>query len=77
MDAYKRIYIALAVALAVALGTTVLTAVTVTGFDHLILIAEVIIIVLFGAYWAVQTKELWDLRDAGPGEARSIRSVAE
>lgn len=74
---YKRIYIAIAVALAVALGVTVLTAVTVLGFDHLVLIAEVIIIVLFAAYWAVQTKELWDLREADGAEARSARSVAE
>jgi hypothetical protein len=75
--AYKRIYIAIAVALALALGVTVLAAVTVSGFDHLILIAEVIIIVLFAAYWGVQTKELWDLRDAEGAEARSARSVAE
>ena len=74
---YKRIYIAIAVALAVALGATVLAALTVRGFDHLILIAEVIIIVLFAAYWGVQTKELWDLRDADGAEARSARSVAE
>jgi len=73
---YKRIYIAIAVALAVALGATVLTALTVRGFDHLILIAEVIIIVLFAAYWGVQTKELWDLREADGAEARSARSVA-
>ncbi|WP_435986419.1 hypothetical protein [Terrabacter sp. LjRoot27] len=75
--AYKRIYIAIAVALAVALGVTVLTALTVSGFDHLVLIAEVIIIVLFAAYWGVQTKELWDLREADGTEARSARSVAE
>src|SRR6478736_4754821 len=74
---YKRIYIAIAVALAFALGATVLTALTVRGFDHLILIAEVIIIVLFAAYWGVQTKELWDLREADGAEARSARSVAE
>ena len=58
-------------------AVTVLTALTVSGFDHLILIAEVIIIVLFGTYWGVQTKELWDLRDAERREARSARSVAE
>jgi hypothetical protein len=75
--AYKRTYIAIAVALVLALGVAVLTAVTVTGFGHLILIAEVIIIVLFGAYWAVQTKELWELRDAGPGEARPVGTVVE
>ena len=74
---YKRIYIAIAVGLAVALGVTVLTALTVNGFDHLVLIAEVIIIVLFAAYWGVQTKELWDLREADGAEARPVRSVAE
>ena len=63
--------------MAVALGATVLAALTVRGFDHLILIAEVIIIVLFAAYWGVQTKELWDLREADGAEARSARSVAE
>lgn len=74
---YKRIYLAIAVALAVSLGVTVLTALTVSGFGHLVLIAEVIIIVLFATYWGVQTKELWDLRDADGTEARSARSVAE
>ena len=63
------------VALAVSLGATVLTALTVSGFGHLVLIAEVIIIVLFATYWGVQTKELWDLRDGA--EARTVRSVAE
>ena len=72
---YKRIYIAIAVALALALAVTVLTALTSSGFDHLVLIAEAIIIVLFCAYWGVQTKELWDLRD--DTEARPVRSVAE
>jgi hypothetical protein len=65
------------VALAVALGVTVLTALTVRGFDHLVLIAEVIIIVLFAAYWGVQTEELWDLRDVDGAEARPARAVAE
>jgi len=72
---YKRIYIAIAVALAVALAVTVLTALTLSGFGHVVLIAEAIIIVLFCTYWGVQTKELWDLRDGT--EARQVRSVAE
>jgi hypothetical protein len=62
------------------LAVTVLTALTLSGFDHLVLIAEVIIIVLFAAYWGVQTKELWDLRatDGADGtEARQTHSVAE
>ena len=74
---YKRVYIGLAVALAVALGVAVVTALAVTGFGHLVLIAEVIIIVLFGTYWAVQTKELWDLRDAPGPEARTVGPTAQ
>ncbi|MEW1955241.1 hypothetical protein [Terrabacter sp. NPDC080008] len=74
---YKRIYITLAVALAVALGTAVLTAVSVAGLDHLVLVSEVIIIALFGTYWGVQTKELWDLRDAHGPEARAAGPTAE
>ncbi len=74
---YKRIYIAIAVALTAALAVTVLTSLAVAGFDHLVLIAEVIVIVLFGTYWGVQTKELWDLRDTDGTEARQTRSVAE
>lgn len=74
---YKRIYITIAAALAVALATAVLTAVTVRGFGHLVLLAEVIIIVLFGTYWAVQTKELWDLRDAPGPEARALGPTAQ
>ena len=37
-----------------------------TSFDHLILWVEFIVIVLFGAYWAVQTRELWNLRRRSP-----------
>ena len=74
---YKRVYIALAAALAVALGVAVVTALAVAGFDHLVLIAEVIIIVLFGTYWGVQTKELWDLRDAPGPEARAVGPTAQ
>ena len=54
-----------------------MSAVTVTGFDHLVLVPEVIVIVLFATYWGVQTKELWALRDAGGVEARPAHSVAQ
>ena len=67
---YRRTYIAIAVALTVALGGTVTAALTLTGFDRLILVAEVIIIVLFCTYWGVQTKELWDLGEVSADEAR-------
>lgn len=74
---YRRTYILLAVALGVLLVLTVVVALTLTGFDHLILIAEVIIILLFGVYWLVQTVELWNLGSTEPTESRELQTVAE
>ena len=74
---YRRIYLAIAVALTVALAATVVAALTVTGFAHLVLVAEVIVIVLFATYWGVQTKELWDLGEASADEARDVGARAE
>jgi len=73
---YKRWYLAIAGALAALLTVTVVAHLTLHGFDHVILIGEVIIIVLFCTYWIVQTKELWDLRDAAEVEARKVNAVA-
>ncbi|MFM6850093.1 MAG: hypothetical protein ACKOVB_13430 [Terrabacter sp.] len=74
---YRRTYLAIAVALTVALAATVIAALTVTGFAHLLLVAEVIVIVLFATYWGVQTKELWDLGEVSPDEARDLGPRAE
>ena len=74
---YKRWYLAIAATLAVLLAVTVIAHLTLHGFDHVILISEVIIIVLFCVYWIVQTKELWDLRDTAEVEARKVQAVAE
>jgi hypothetical protein len=74
---YRRIYLAIAVALTLALAATVVAAVTVTGFAHLVLVSEVIVIVLFATYWGVQTKELWDLGEISPDEARGLGTRAQ
>jgi hypothetical protein len=74
---YRRIYLGIALALTVALGATVVAALTVTGFGHLVLVAEVIVIVLFATYWGVQTKELWDLGEASADEARTTPTAGE
>lgn len=74
---YRRIYLAIAVALTVALAATVVAALTVRGFAHLVLVAEVIVIVLFATYWGVQTKELWDLGEVSADEARDLGSRVE
>ena len=74
---YRRIYLAIAVALTLALAATVVAAVTVTGFAHLVLVSEVIVIVLFATYWGVQTKELWDLGEITPDDARGLGTRAQ
>jgi len=73
--AYRRTYLALAVTLGVLLALTVVLHLTVSGFDLTVLVAEVVILVLFGAYWVVQTVELWDLGDEEHPEAREVSGV--
>ncbi|MEO5743799.1 MAG: hypothetical protein ABIQ53_04305, partial [Terracoccus sp.] len=75
--AYKRIYLGLAVALGLMLGLIVVVALTVSDLRHVILVAEVVVIVLFGSYWVVQTKELWDLRATSHDEGRHVDRVAQ
>ncbi len=73
--AYRRTYLALAVTLGVLLALTVVLHLTVSGFGLTVLVAEVVILVLFGAYWVVQTVELWDLGDEEHPEAREVSGV--
>ena len=67
--AYKRIYLIIAGLLVVALCVAVFAA-----GDYLILVIELIVIVLFCAYWGVQTRELWNLREAAT-TAATVREV--
>jgi hypothetical protein len=74
---YRAIYLLIAGILLVTLVVAVAVA-WLTNFDHLILWVELAVIVLFGVYWSVQTRELWNLREptiavvvANPGTARS------
>ncbi|TQM58512.1 hypothetical protein FBY41_3880 [Humibacillus xanthopallidus] len=73
--AYRRTYLTLAVVLGVLLALTVVLHLTVAGFGLTILVAEVVILVLFGAYWVVQTVELWGLGDEQHPEAREVAGV--
>jgi hypothetical protein len=73
--AYRRTYLTLALSLGVLLALTVVLHLTVSGFGLTVLVAEVVILVLFGAYWVVQTIELWGLGDGERPEARSVRGV--
>jgi len=81
---YRNIYVVLAVLLGLLLALSVGVSLVMSKFDHFILIAEVIIIVLFGAYWIVQTYELRNLFEpeqqatrAADGRAAPAEPAAE
>ncbi|WP_392542136.1 hypothetical protein [Oryzobacter telluris] len=56
---YVPVYRAIATAMLVTLGITVAAALL-SPWEHLVLWVEVVLILLFAAFWLVQTKELWD-----------------
>lgn len=56
---YQTAYRAIAAAMAVTLGTAVVLHLVLDGFNHAIIVIEAALILLFGAYWLVQTVELW------------------
>lgn len=56
---YQAAYRAIAAAMALALGTAVVLHLVLDGFNHAIIVIEAALILLFGAYWLVQTVELW------------------
>lgn len=56
---FRGIYYAIAVALGIALAITVALHLWVPGFQHFILVAELVVIGLFIAFWVTQTVELW------------------
>lgn len=46
-----------------------------TGVPYAVFVAEVVLIVLFGVFWGVQTWDVWDLQDRYPEEA--VPALAE
>ncbi len=56
---YHRLYHLIAVAMVLTLTVTVALHFTLDGFNHAVLIAESALILEFGAYWTIQTIELW------------------
>ncbi|WP_141821248.1 hypothetical protein [Humibacillus xanthopallidus] len=75
--AYRRTYLTLAIILGALLALTVVLHLAVAGFGLTVLVAEVVILVLFGAYWVVQTVELWNLGDEEHPEAREVTGVRQ
>jgi len=74
---YKRWYVGIAIVLAVALALAVAASLVGAISDHLIIVAEVVIIVSFIVYWIVQSHELWNLVSTGdPTEGRVASRIA-
>jgi hypothetical protein len=57
---YHRIYQAISLAMALTLVAAVAAHLLLDGFNHVVLVVEVALIAEFGAYWLVQTVELWN-----------------
>jgi hypothetical protein len=57
---YHRFYQVISLAMAVTLAAAVTAHLLLNGFNHAVLVVEVALILEFGAYWLVQTVELWN-----------------
>ena len=81
--AYHRVYQVISVAMVLTLAAVVIVHLVLDGFNHAVLVVEVALIAEFGAYWLVQTVELWntstrdDVIDDGcePAEKRLLRAL--
>jgi hypothetical protein len=80
---YHRVYQSISLAMAVTLVAAVAVHLLLDGFNHAVLVVEVALIAEFGAYWLVQTVELWNtsVRDdvvdvhCRPAEKRLLRAL--
>lgn len=81
--AYHLVYQVISVAMVLTLAAAVIAHLVLDGFNHAVLVVEVALIAEFGAYWLVQTVELWntstrhDVVDDGcqPAEKRLLRAL--
>lgn len=80
---YHRVYQAISVAMVLTLIAAVLAHLVLDDFNHLVLVVEVALILEFGAYWVVQTVELWNTstrgalidRQCAPRDERLLRAL--
>jgi hypothetical protein len=80
---YQRVYQVISVAMVLTLIAAVTVHLLLDGFNHAVLVVEVALIVEFGAYWLVQTVELWNTStrdelvdvDCRPAEKRLLRAL--
>jgi hypothetical protein len=81
--AYHRFYQAISLAMVLTLVVAVTAHLVLSGFNHAVLVVEVALIVEFGAYWLVQTVELWNTAtrdelvgaDCKPRDERLMRAL--
>lgn len=62
-DAYVRRYQGVAWLMGLTLLAVVVLHFTLTGFNHVVIVAEVLLIAEFALFWAIQTAELWRVID--------------
>ncbi|WP_319447449.1 MULTISPECIES: hypothetical protein [unclassified Mycobacterium] len=80
---YRVVYQVISVLMVLTLVATVVVHFVLDDFNHIVLVVEVLLIAEFGAYWVVQTVELWNspVRDVAvdarctPREARLRRAL--
>lgn len=60
---YERSYRVIAAVMAAAIVAIAVIRFAVPAWRHIVLAVEVVLIGAFAAFWAVQTKELWDVAD--------------
>jgi len=56
---YHRIYQCIAITMVVTLIAAVVVHFALDNFNHIVLVVEMVLIIEFGVYWAVQTVEKW------------------
>jgi hypothetical protein len=80
---YRVVYQVISVLMVLTLVATVVVHFVLDDFNHIVLVVEILLIAEFGAYWVVQTVELWNspVRDVTvdarctPREARLRRAL--
>lgn len=70
---YQVIYQIISAAMVLTLVSVVVLHQVLDGFNHAILVVEAVLILEFGAYWVVQTIELWGTPTRGPLMAEGDR----
>ena len=80
---YQKVYQVISILMALTLIAAVTVHLVLDGFNHTVLVVEVALILEFGAYWVIQTVELWSTstrdelvdRECQPAGKRLLRAL--